>query len=242
MLTFSRPSMVGGVLMCLAVMSQAARGSQLISNGGFESGLSGWTTTDTTDPSVGSFFADITTTSPLFGFPTVGPFAGAGYAVSDSFAPGSHALTQTFTAPVGLTSAILSFEMFVNDQNGGGSGLGGEVDLLAAGADPLLGTPLATFYTADTGVVGGEPNPYVLTSLDIVGDLVGGTDYELRFLESDATGPINAGVDAVSLDATVAAAATPEPSTLLSAFLVAGGALLYVVRRKSSRPFAAKCL
>jgi hypothetical protein len=221
-------------------MSQGARAEELIINGGFESGLSGWTNVDSIDPSLGSFFADTDVVTPLNGYPTVGPFDGTGYAVSDSFIPGTHALTQTFMAPVGVTSAVLSFEMFVDDESGG-SGTGGEVDLLSSGADPLTGTPLETFYTADTAVAGGEPNPWVLTTVDITADLVGGTDYQLRFLESDATGPINVGVDAVSLDAS-AAAATPEPSTLLSTLLIVAGVSLYLVRRKSSRSFAAKCL
>jgi hypothetical protein len=238
MLKFSRLSVMCGVLSSFAAMSQTASAAELIINGGFESGLSGWTTTDSADPSQGSFFADSDVVTPLTGDATVGAFAGTGYAVSDAFGPGSHALTQTFTAPVGLTSAVLSFEMFVDDEFGG-SGLGGEVDLLAGGADPLGGVPLATFITADTAVVGGIPNPWVLTSVDITGDLVGGTDYELRFLESDANGPIHVGVDAASLNVT-ASAATPEPSTQLLTLLIAAGALLYVARRKSSRYLVAK--
>src|SRR5580698_7811391 len=113
MLMHTRTSAVCGALICLAAMSQTATAGQLILNGGFEAGLTDWTTTDSNPfGTPGSFFADTGTTTPLNGFPTVGAFAGTGYAVSDSQGPGSHALTQTFTAPVGLTDAVLSFEMF----------------------------------------------------------------------------------------------------------------------------------
>jgi hypothetical protein len=183
----------------------------------------------------GSWFSSTTPTTPYNGFPTVGPFAGTHYAVTDDFGPETHALTQSFTVPVGtVTSAILSFEVFVNDVFGA-SGTGGQVDLLAGAADPISGAAIATFYTADTAMVDGAPNAYVLTSQNVAAFLVGGNSYQLRFMESSATGPINMGVDAVSFDITTAASSVPEPSFLPLFLALFGGAVFCRIWRPRQR-------
>ena len=109
----------------------SARADQLITNGGFESGLTGWTTSSTGD---GGFFANSGTTTPLNANATVGAHSGTNYAVSDDYSGSqTQTLTQTFTTPSSLSSATLSFEMFVNDIYGGSfgsSGPGGTVSLL----------------------------------------------------------------------------------------------------------------
>ncbi len=183
----------------------------------------------------GGFFATSVSATPLSGFPTVGPASGYFYAVSDGFGPGTRALTQTFTDPVGTISAVLSFDIFVNDQFGlGGSPQFGEVDLLAGGADAILGTPIAVFYSADTVVNGGAPNPYVHESLNINGNLSGGTTYQLRVLEADSSGPLNLGVDNFSLVTT--AAAVPEPGMALAVSAWCGMLLYHQRRRSQARP------
>ena len=137
----------------LLAKSALAVPGQLITNGDFETGsLGGWTVTDQAGGS-GSFFSSTPgNPAPLSGEPTApNPLGGSFYAVSDQTGPGAHALTQSFTVPAGATSVVLSYQMFVNDYDGGpfvgpldytGAPTGaavefGTVDLLIAGANPL---------------------------------------------------------------------------------------------------------
>jgi hypothetical protein len=226
MLERLKPGLAGGLVLGALAFALTANATQIIVNGGFESNLTGWTITNSA-AATGSWFASTTTTTPLNGNPTVGPFSGTHYAVTDDFGPETHALTQTFVVPVGpVTAANLSFEVFVNDRFGA-SGTGGKVDLLAGNANPLTGVAITTFFSADTATANGAPNPYVLTNLNIAAFLTGGTTYQLRFIESSATGPINMGVDAVSLDINP----TPEPSSMLEMLMVLAGAVFYKGRR-----------
>jgi hypothetical protein len=222
------------ISFCAFLFVFTANASQLILNGSFSGGLfTNWTLTNDHN-SGGSFFAQNTKPTPLTGNDTVGASAGNTYfAVSDAYGNGPHALTQTFTAPLGAGIVeILSFSIFVNDLYGS-SGLGGQVDLLSTESDPLLGAPLAIFYSADTAEVGGAPNPYVDFTMDITSYLTQGATYQLRFLQSDWTGPINVGVDSVSLTANgPSPAPAPEPATLIPLSLLLSGFIATRVRRK----------
>jgi hypothetical protein len=225
---------------CILSLALTARANEVITNGGFETGdFTGWTVTDTGGagsffvcPNAGAFPCPSNQT-PLSGLPTVGPAGGSFYAVSDQFGPGSHAITQSFTALAGMTYQ-LSFDMFVNDWatfNSAPTQFGGEADLLAGGALPL-GPALDVFYQADTQVdpTTGLPNPWVHTSLDITADLTPGLTYQLRFLESDSTAPLNVGADNVSL----MASAVPEPNLLAFPVAFLAGIVLYRSRRKTN--------
>ena len=221
---------------CILSLALTARANEVITNGGFETGdFTGWTVTDT--GGAGSFFVCPnagaspcpSNQTPLSGLPTVGPAGGSFYAVSDQFGPGSHAITQSFTALAGMTYQ-LSFDMFVNDWatfNGAPPQFpgGGEADLLG-GASPVV------LYQADTQVdpTTGLPNPWVHTSLDITADLTPGLTYQLRFLESDSTAPLNVGADNVSL----MASAVPEPNLLAFPVAFLAGIVLYRSRRKTN--------
>ena len=143
----------------------SARADQLITNGGFESGLTGWTAASNGD---GNFTANSGTTTPLTFSDTVGAHSGTFYAVSDDFdGSQTQTLTQSFTTPTSFTSAILSFDMFVNDIEGsafGSSGAGGEVSLLTSTGAliAVLNGPVDTFESPM-----GSPNPYLFYSDDI---------------------------------------------------------------------------
>jgi hypothetical protein len=208
------------VLSCIFLAAFTAHADQLILNGGFETGLTNWVTASSTG-SPNRFYATKNAYTTLNDYATVGAEAGTYYAVSDEFAPGTYALSQTFTDPLSATKAYLSFSIFVNDIYGG-SGTGGEVALFADGANPLTATPLFVLWgptdTAESSL--NVPNGWVtVTDMNISADLTPGSTYELSFLESDSTGPINVGVDAVSLQTN--ATGTPEPSMLIPAALVA---------------------
>jgi hypothetical protein len=77
---------LAGILFPMFALAFNANAVQLIGNGGFETGLTGWAVTSSVG-SGGSWFPDTTTSTPLTGNPTVGPFSGTGYAVTDQFAP-----------------------------------------------------------------------------------------------------------------------------------------------------------
>lgn len=205
----------------------SARADQLIVNGGFETGdLSGWTTSTTGD---GNFSVTSAAATPLTFNATVGAHSGTYYAVSDDY-DGSQTqfLTQTFTTPTSLSTATLSFEMFVNDVYGGdfgSDGPGGEVSLLNSKGFliAVLYGPIDTF---DNPV--GSPNSYVLFSKDIASLLSANTTYELQFSSTDTTGLINVGVDDVSL---ITTSAVPEPATF-SLSAIGGLLVFWLARRK----------
>jgi hypothetical protein len=197
---------------------------QLITNGGFETGdLTGWTEMDQAGGS-GSWFTSSATSSPLSGFPTVGPAGGTFYAVTDQTGPGAHVLTQSFTVAAGSTSVILSFDMFVNDWNGGPfigplDYTGGAVefataDILSASANDFSTTTgvLQNLYQgADSPL--DTSHPYTHYTFDITGLTGAGGTFQLRFGEADNQNFFNMGIDNVSILDTAAVAA-PEPASL----------------------------
>jgi hypothetical protein len=221
---------------------QPAFALQLLGNVGFEDSqisLPSWTVTDLAGGS-GSWFADTTTSTPLSGNTTVGPASGLVYAVTDQAGPGTHALTQSFTVPMGSTLVVLSFDMFMNDQSGVGPiinpiGLDhtdgpnqyATVDLLTALASPFdtgAGVLANLFLGEDAG-----PNPHVWTpySFDITSLVTPGGTYQIRFGEVDNQLFFNQGVDNVGIEATV-----PEPGSL--ALLGIGLAGLGALRRRKA--------
>lgn len=221
------------------VIAASANASQLFTNGGLETNggngstsFTGWSTggTATSDD---DFYADNTGITPLNGFPTVGPDSGSWYAVSDMtglVSPEEAYLIQSVAIPIGTTDLVFSADIFVNDQFGD-SGNGGELAIWANGANPLTTGPLAVIYgPSDTALVDGNPNPYILVNVDVTSDVTAGGTYEFGVLESDATGPINVGVDNFSLNAT--SSATPEPAMLYPTALLAAGMFICRPRRK----------
>lgn len=169
-------------VVCLVALAapRAVRAAELLTNGGFETGdFTGWTVTTDDTLGNGGWYVTGATSTPLNGFPTVGPASGTYYAVTDAFEPGSRALTQTFTDPLGTTSLTLSGDIFVNDWYGS-SGAGVDVAILAGGADPLTGTPIAVLYSADTAVTAGVPNPWVPVNFDLTSLLLPATPTSLR--------------------------------------------------------------
>jgi hypothetical protein len=249
---------VAALGLCFALPRLAAA-QELLTNGGFETGnLSGWTVANRTlgtpyDPNVpatGTFLVDnnADTLTPLSGLSTLGPASGNFYALSDMTAQGTHALLQSFTVPLGATSVLLSFDMYVYDWYGAGaamdpSGLdhtsGGtgapnqhaRVDLLSALAgsfDTSAGSVLSNFYLGvDPESAQNPPQApfYRNYAFDLTGVALPGQTYQLRFGEVDNQFVINQAVDNVSVRVALAPGQViPEPGTwaLLLAAAAAG--------------------
>jgi hypothetical protein len=197
---------------------------QLISNSGFETGVTGWTVTSSAG-SGGSWIADAHPFTPLTGNPTDGPSSGTGYAVTDQFGPGVNALSQDYTVPGGTTSLTLTFDMFINDWAPSTGQESMSVLILGAGGNPVTGAgTLSTLFSGDTLVTGGAPNPYIAYDFTVTGYVPGDT-YILDFRETDTTYTMNVGLDNVSLDAAV-----PEPGSV--ALLLGALAVMCVFCRR----------
>jgi methionine-rich copper-binding protein CopC len=90
--------------------------SQLVVNGGFETGtFSGWTVVTTGS---GEFTTYSGTISPLSGYTIPAPDQGGYAAVTDQPGPGSHILYQNIAIPSGSPTATLSFDIFVANRAG----------------------------------------------------------------------------------------------------------------------------
>jgi hypothetical protein len=218
-------TLVVGAWILNATQIQAA--IQLINNGNFNAGVTGWTVANWAGGSGNWFFDTVGTTTPFSNFQISGsnkPGAAASglYAVSDQLDPGAHALLQSFTIPSAAQSVVLSFDMFVNSYGGfhvnPTAGLNfntpldpvtykpapnqhARVDLLLAGAGPFNTGPgvITNFYI---GIDNPATNPNFFThySFDIT-SLVGGGGgtFQLRFAEVDNQNYLHMGVDNVSV-------------------------------------------
>jgi hypothetical protein len=208
-----------GVGIALTMLNSVTLAQELISNGDFENGLTGWQVI-TQDGSNGTdfFLATPGDLTPISESPTANnPSGGNHYVVTDQEGAGAIALIQPVNIPPGVTAAALSFQMFVNDQNGMGLfvhplGLDynaepnqhARVDVLCENANAFSTNNNAVLQNLYLGVDGTQP-PYNYTNYlfditDIV--MVPGT-YQLRFAEVDNQWFFNLGIDNVSLIAQV---------------------------------------
>jgi hypothetical protein len=209
------------IITCISSASLLS-GSQLITNGGFETGsFSGWTVASQAG-SAGNFFVLSGATAPLSGLATVGPADGSFYVSSDETGPSALVLLQSFTVSGPVSSVVLSFSMFANSYGGTAVNPGGldytvaganqhaRVDILRSGATPFdTGSGVLTnfFLGSDSGA---NPHAYTNYNFNITSLVGAGGTFQLRFAEVDNVNFFNLGVDNVSILATVSG--VPEPS------------------------------
>lgn len=217
-ITVKKSRLLGAVCACFSLtfgFPVFSAPVELITNGGFETGnFTGWTINDLTGGSGSFFIDDGDGFTPSSSGSTVGPATGAFYAVSDQTGPGTHALSQAFTVSGPVTSAILSFDMFINDYGSGPvidpigldhtvpSNQHARVDILGSSPsafDTRLGGAgvLANYYIGNDGST--NPHTYINYLIDITSIVGFGGTFTLRFAEVDNQGNFNQGIDNVSI-------------------------------------------
>jgi hypothetical protein len=227
-------------LPCL--LSSSVEGA-LITNGGFESGFSAWSRVDQVG-SDGTFSLQTGTTSPGNFFTVPPPPEGSTAAMTDSFGPGSHVLYQDFVVPLSLPGGVISFSLFINNNNGAPGfftpahldfstpalNQQARVDIITTSADPFsvaTGDVLQNLYQTHIG--DPQVSGYQTFVVDISPLLQShlGQTLRLRFSEVDNVAPFNLGVDSVDINF------VPEPSS----WIMASGALLALgaLRLRGSR-------
>jgi hypothetical protein len=192
-------------------ITQSAKATNLIQNGDFETGtFADWTVVDQAGGSGSWFISNPGANTPISGMPTAANGSGGNfYAVTDQPGPGCHVLLQSFTLAPGHGNVSLSFQMFVNNWNGGApiinpAGLDytafpnehGRVDILSSSAG-AFDTGAGVVENLYIGSDPSAPNPYLTYTFDL-SNLAAGT-YQLRFAEVDNQFFFNEGVDNVSL-------------------------------------------
>jgi hypothetical protein len=236
--------LAAALFVALFVLAHApVTAANLITNGGFEAGLTGWTVADQVG-SDGTFTQQSGTASPVNGDVVPPPPEGTFAAMTDAMGPGSHVLYQDFVVPTGpLATTFLSFQLFIGnradefftpnpatlDFSTPALNQQARVDILRAGTDPLsvdsADVLLNVYQTmpGDPAVSGYTP---ILADITALLQANAGNTLRLRFAEVDNVFTFQLGVDNVSI------AAVPEPATLAGAALGGLLTLAFVARRR----------
>jgi hypothetical protein len=209
--TTRRFCIFGAALICA---SAAHARTELISNGGFESGFSGWVRSQQLG-SDGSFLDQAGTTSPVNAFAVPAPPQGLHAAMTDGQGPGTHLLYQDFVVPASVPLATIQFSLFVNNSAAAFStpatldfatptlNQQARVDILTTGADPFS-TGAADILQNLFQTAVGSPlvSGYSGFNVDITALLSAhaGETLRLRFADADNVNFFNFGVDSVSVN------------------------------------------
>jgi len=216
-----------------------ASAAQIITNGTFDAGLTGWTKSDQTG-SDGTFSVQTGGVSPLSGTAVPLPPGAPNAAMTDAQAPGTHVLYQDFTFTGTVASAVLSFDLY----------LGNRADTYSVPNPATLDFAVAAFnQQARVDFLLGSAGPFSVASSDILLNVFqtnpggptssGYTSYSfqiasllnanvnrtlrLRFAEADNVAQFQLGVDNVSLETS----AVPEPSSLITGGIGLVGLLVF---------------
>jgi hypothetical protein len=237
-------SLTLSAVLCFAATVQA---EQIITNGDFTQGLTGWTTANQAG-SDGTFAVQTGASSPLIGTPVPLPPTSPNAAMTDSQGPGTHVLYQDFVITAPVASATLSFSYYLGNTAGSyfvpnpasldfsaaAFNQQARVDVLLASSSLYTTAAIDILFNAlQTNPGDAISNSYNSRSAQLASILNANlnTPLRLRFAEVDNVAPFQFGVDAVSLETS----AIPEPSSLgLAAVAVVGVWLAKYRRRRSA--------
>jgi len=212
----------------------------LITNGGFESGFTGWVRTDQTG-SEGTFLLQSGATSPNLLLPVPVPPEGSSAAMIDASGPGSHVLYQDFVVPTLIANALLNFSLYFN--NTAGAFFVPSPDTLDF-STPALNQQARVDITTTGNVVlqnvyrtnvgdAANTSAYIPFLRDVTSVLQAnaGQTLRLRVAEVDNVSIFNLGIDAVDINVN-GPAAVPEPATFTLAFGALAAAAIRKLRRR----------
>jgi len=243
---------LSAVAVLTAMAARPAAATELLVNGGFETGdFTGWYEVDETGAG-GSWFVNNSTSSPVSGFTTPGPASGNFYALTDQGNPSANVLLQPFTISAGAGTVTLSYDFFSNNQNNGASPVApagaycpgpldfavsvenqcDRVDIMSGSiTDPFdtgSGVVENLYEDAPVAPTDGTSNPWTLETFDL-SNLAPG-NYYLRFGQVDNAYYNQMGIDNVSI---TTSNAVPEPGSL--ALLASGLAGFGLLRRRKHK-------
>jgi hypothetical protein len=230
------------LLLCTVagLVAGPAAATQLITNGGFETGdLTGWTlSVRAGSGGNGVVIPNVGGTTPISGNPISFHSNGQNWVyTTDQTGPGSYSLTQSFTIPTNAYKVVVSFDQAPTDWNTntiidpigldhtGPANQHARVDILTASADPFSTAAADIVFTLFLGADADRPAAWDDTISNLTSLLLPGNSYQIRFGEVDNQFFFNQAVDNVSVIASI-----PEPASW--AMLIAGFGLVGAAARR----------
>jgi len=202
------------LLLMNCTLLQTGRATELLVNGGFETGGGGFFGWGITDQAAGCWCLQTGTVTPTTGFPVPPPPDGLNSAIADGFSPGAHVLLQSFTVPANSTGLVLQFYTLLGNRTGShyitpntldytinGGNIQARVDILTAGATPFAvdaGSVIQNVFQTGPGsqLIDSQWQAH---AVDVTSALGTGGTFQIRFAEADSAQWFYFGVDGVSL-------------------------------------------
>ena len=206
----------------LLSFASVAGAQQLITNGGFEAGFTGWGSATDGNGCASNHIQGSSGTAPVSGYGVQGPNSGAAYALTDQFCNSYQGVWQDFAFSGSASSATLSYAMFLNTHtayqncDGALTNYGcnefASIDIVRQG-NPFSTTASDIIFNAFFGTGPDANNPWVSYSFDVTSALnaAGAGNYTVRFAQVQCCFYQEMGVDDVSLEV----ASVPEPASVL---------------------------